>query len=126
MGSRLMTPSSLVAAAVVSDPILAPKNTLFCQLVPSTMRGFKCMRLEPKRIADIGTPCGFSNSGESVGHWYADTVNLELGCAHFVPEAGSQMLPCQSIQFLGITPSEPSHHGSLVSEFIAVFVKSVG
>ena len=46
--------------------------------------------------------------------------------AHFVPEVGSHLLPCQSIRFLGTAPSIPSHHGSLVSEFMAVFVKSVG
>ena len=33
----------------------------------------------PKRIAEIGTPSGFSHAGSIIGHCSAGAQNLELG-----------------------------------------------
>ena len=43
------------------------------------------LRRLPKRMAEMGTPAGFSYSGERLGHCLMETVNLEFGCAAGLP-----------------------------------------
>ena len=62
-------------------------------------------------IASIGTPSGFSNSGESVEQLVAGVVNRLFGCAAFSVEAGVHGRPCQSTASAGAGSSCPSHHG---------------
>src|SRR5262245_23962152 len=62
--------------------------------------------------AEIGTPAGSSHTLSMLGHCVDETVNRALGCAAFVPLAGVQSLPCQSIACAGGAPSMPSHHTS--------------
>src|SRR3989338_951309 len=55
-----------------------------------------------------------------------DAVKRALGWAALLSCPDCQGLPCQSIRFLGASPSRPSHQGSLVRGFNPVLVKSVG
>src|SRR4030095_5807907 len=93
------------------------------QLTPSNRSGASRARRTPKRIAEIGTPCGSSKCGEIEGHCRAGAVKREFGCAAFSPLAGVHGRPCQSVSSLGTAPSIPSHHGER-SEVRATFVKS--
>ena len=79
MGSRRRTPTFPVAAAVVSAPMMAPISTPRFQLKLSSTRGMTRLRRPPKRMAEMGTPAGFSYSGERVGHCVMLTVNREFG-----------------------------------------------
>ena len=47
-------------------------------------------------IASIGTPFGFSNSGDSDAHCVAGVVKRLFGCAAFSVDAGVHGRPCQS------------------------------
>jgi len=69
MGSRRTTPTSPVAAAVVSEERVAPMNVPFTQSRDSVTRGMVVLRRPPKRIAEIGTPSGSLYSGARIGHW---------------------------------------------------------
>ena len=69
-----MIPTSPVAAAVVSDAIVAPTNTPCCQLNDSYTSGATRARRPPKINAEIGTPSGASHFGEMLGDWLAGTV----------------------------------------------------
>ena len=60
IGSRRTTPTLPVAAAVVSEPSVAPKNTPFIQLNACMTSGIVVARRPPKMIALIGTPFGSS------------------------------------------------------------------
>ena len=51
--------------------------------------------------AEIGTPCGFSQSGSMDGHCDAGTVKRAFGCAALRPQSGVHGLPCQSIRRAG-------------------------
>src|SRR5688572_4177499 len=73
--------------------------------------------------AEIGTPSGFSHSGEMPGHWRAGAVKREFGCAALRPAAGVQSWPCQSIACAGGSLI-PSHHG-VFSSVSATLVKMV-
>src|SRR5262245_36047727 len=97
-------PTWPVAAAVVSDPIVAPRKTPWRQSNDSNTRGATRARRPPKRIAEIGTPSGESNWGEIAGHWRAGTVNREFGWAA-LPDPGFHGLPCQSTASGGTGPS---------------------
>ena len=66
-GSFLKTPIFPVVAAVVSEFIVAPKKTPCSQLLLWKTRGTVVDLLPPKRIALIGTPSGFFQSGSNVG-----------------------------------------------------------
>ena len=66
-GSRRRTPTWPAAAAVVSEPVRAPMNTPFAQSVASVTRGTVRERRPPRRMAEIGTPCGLSNCLDKVG-----------------------------------------------------------
>src|SRR5689334_25313261 len=111
IGSRRSTPTLPVAAAVVSDESVAPRNVPCCQFHDSYTSGTRRCRRAPKRIASIGTPLGLSNSGESVEHCEAGVVNRLLGCAAFSGDLGVHGRPCQSIASGGGGSSCPSHHG---------------
>src|SRR5262245_24751721 len=112
MGSRRTTPTFPVAAAVVSDPSVAPRNTPCGQLNAWSTRGTVLLRLPPKMIAEIGTPSGSLTCLESTGLFFDGEVKRLLGCAAFSGEPFFQGWPFQSISSSGRGPSFPSHHTS--------------
>src|SRR5712664_805993 len=122
IGSRRTTPTAPVAAAVVSEAIVAPRNTPCSQSNDLYTNGTVRARRPPNRIALSGTPCGSSQCLDSTGFRVAGVVKRELGWAALVPEAGVQGLPCQSIKRCGTGPSMPSHHTPR-SSVIATLVK---
>jgi hypothetical protein len=63
----------------------------------------------------MGTPSGFSQSGQMMGHWEAGAVKRALGWAAGSGLAGVQSRPFQSMAWLGAGPSIISHHTSLSS-----------
>ena len=109
---------------MVSDDSVAPRNVPCCQLRPSNTSGIRRWRRAPKSIASIGTPLGFSNSGDSEAHCVAGVVKRLFGCAAFSVEAGVHGRPCQSSASAGGGSSWPSHHG-VPSGRSATFVKIV-
>src|ERR1700691_2458135 len=113
MGSRRTFPIVPAAAAVISDPIVAPTYTPAVQLNAWKTSGIVVARLPPKMNALIGTPCGSSHAGSIVGHCEAGIVNREFGCAAFAPVAlaisGVHNLPCQSMHSAGGSSVIPSH-----------------
>src|SRR5467141_1641374 len=123
MGSRRVTPTSPVAAAVVSLAIVAPTNTPCCQSKDSYTSGANRARRPPNINAEIGTPSGASHFGEMLGDCFAGTVYRAFGCAA-APLEGSQASPFQLINPVGGWLPIPSHHGSR-SEVMATFVNSV-
>src|ERR687891_1757326 len=125
IGSRRTTPTLPVAAAVVSDPIVAPRYTPCVQLKDCSTRGTVVERRPPKMIALIGTPIGSSMRGDCTGLFFAGEVKRLLGCAAFSPESFVHGRPCQSISFSGTGPSLSSHQGSLVAGSTATLVKMV-
>src|SRR5437870_12852004 len=124
MGSRLTTPTFPVAAAVVSEPIVAAIYTPESQSTASETSGTVSERRPPNTKADIGTPCGFSQSGSIEGHCAAGTVNRALGSAAFLPQPGVHSFPCQSMSLAGGASVIPSHHTS-PSGVMATFVNIV-
>src|ERR1700680_628002 len=121
MGSRRVTPTAPVAAAVVSDAIVAPTYTPCCQLNDSYTSGATRARRPPKINAEIGTPSGSSQRGEIDGAWWAGTVYRELACAGGSCSS-APVQPCQSTRPAGAASSRPCHHGSR-DAVIAVLVK---
>src|SRR5205085_12555568 len=101
-----------VAAAVVSEAMVAPRYTPCSQSNDWTTSGNVLLRRPPKMIALIGTPSPFSKSGSSTGLFRHGAVKRELGWAAFSFESGVQSLPRQSIACFGGGPSLPSHHAS--------------
>src|SRR3954469_24530476 len=95
MGSRRTTPTLPVAAAVVSEAIVAPRKTPCCQLKLSQIKGTVPARREPKKIALKGTPCGSSQCGAIEGHCPVGAVKRALGWAAFSLEPGVQSCPIQ-------------------------------
>src|SRR4030081_3933928 len=81
IGSRRVTPTSPVAAAVVSEAIIAPTNTPCCQSNDSYTSGATRALLPPKINAEIGTPSGASQFGEMLRDCRAGTVYRAFGCA---------------------------------------------
>ena len=77
-------------------------------------------------MAEMGTPWGFSNSGEMQGQFFAGAVKRELGWAAG-PSAvsGLQGLPFQSRAWWGGFLSSLSHHTVSSSRFRATLVKMV-
>ena len=59
----------------------------------------------------MGTPSGFSHSGEIDGHWLAWVVKRLFGWAAFSADFGVQGRPCQSTALSGGGSSCPSHQG---------------
>src|SRR5207249_6606437 len=74
MGSCRTTPTALVAAAVVSEAIVAPRKTPCCQLKAWKTSGMSVARRPPNTSAEIGTPPGLSHSCDIDGHWWAGVV----------------------------------------------------
>src|SRR5215470_19690205 len=97
MESRRRTPTFPVAAAVVSDDSVAPRNVPCCQLYDSYTSGTTFCRRAPNMMASMGTPLGFCHSGEIDGHCAAGAVNRLFGCAAFSPLSGDHGRPCQSL-----------------------------
>ena len=110
MGSRRTTPTWPVAAAVVSEPMVAPTNTPCVQSRLSKTSGARRARRPPKTRAESGTPWGSSHRGDMLGHCRAAAVNRALGWAAL--PWPSQGLPCQSMRPGGGVLSLPSHHGT--------------
>src|ERR1051326_2910649 len=89
MGSRRTTPTAPPCwAAVVSEAMVAPTNTPCCQVKDWYTKGATRARRPPKMMAAMGTPLGFSRSGEMLGHCRAGAVKRLLGWAAFSLEAG--------------------------------------
>src|SRR5215510_16373290 len=123
-GSRRRLPTFPAAAAVVSEPMIEPRNTPWRQSNASVTSGIVVAPRPPKRIAEIGTPFGSSHSGATDGTCDSGAVKRLLGCAAGVSDAGVQSLPRQSVQCSGGASVSPSHQTSLSSVY-AVFVKTV-
>jgi hypothetical protein len=87
-------------------------------------QGAAVARRPPNKIAEIGTPSGFSHSGAAEGHRAIGTQNRALGWAAGSPDRGSQSRPCQSVRPAGGWPVSPSHHTS-PSRVRATLVKMV-
>src|SRR5580704_6265345 len=119
MGSRRVTPTAPVAAAVVSEAIVAPTKTPCGQLNDSYTSGASRARRPPKMKAEMGTPPGSSQRGEIELACRAGIVYRELGCAAGFCNS-APLRPCQSTNPAGNptgTPADgsasmPSHHGS--------------
>src|SRR6188474_1370282 len=98
MGSRRTLPNAPTAAAVVSDPIVAPVYTPDVQLNAWYTRGIVVARRPPNTMALIGTPSGASQAGSMFGLWTAGAVNRAFGCAAVRPVSlavsGVQDRPC--------------------------------
>src|SRR5689334_23330843 len=88
MGSRRTWPTAPAAAAVVSEPIVAPTNTPCTQLNAWKTSGMVEARRPPKMIALIGTPAGFSQSESMQGHCDAGAVKRAFGCDDGRPQPG--------------------------------------
>src|SRR6476661_3267514 len=101
IGSRRTTPTAPVAAAVVSEDNVAPRNTPCCQSRASVTRGTVVLRRPPNRIAEIGTPTGSKYSSARIGHWVIGVQNREFGWLAGVSDAGVHELPRQSVRCEG-------------------------
>src|ERR1700735_1414181 len=122
MGSRRVTPTAPVVAAVVSEAMVAPTNTPCCQSRDWYTSGATRARRPPKIIAEMGMPSGSSQCAEIDGDCFAATVYRELGCAAG-PILGFQASPLQLISSSCGTPLMPSHQGSRDVAVMATFVK---
>src|SRR6478609_7083248 len=112
IGSRRTRPTAPVAAAVVSEDKVAPRNTPCCQSRASVTRGTVVLRRPPNRIAEIGTPTGSKYSSARIGHWVIGVQNREFGWLEGVPASGVQSLPRQSVRWAGGSAVIPSHQMS--------------
>src|SRR5437870_2030813 len=114
IGSRRTLPTVPLAAAVISEPMVAPTYTPALQLKAWKTRGTVVARRPPKIIALIGTPSGSSHAASIEGHCDAGAVNRAFGCAALAPVSlaicGVQRLPCQSRHSGGGVSVIPSHH----------------
>src|SRR5581483_6548435 len=109
IGSRRNWPTFPAAAAVVSLLAVAPRKVPCCQLNASVTSGTIPARRPPKRMASMGTPSGFSNSGAITGHWLAGVVKRALGCAAFRPASGVYGRRFQTISYAGFFSVIASH-----------------
>src|SRR5689334_24791878 len=98
IGSRRTTPTAPVAAAVVSEPMVAPRYTPCAQLNDCIISGTVVARRPPKMIAEIGTPSGSVANFDSAGLLLIGAVKRLFGCAAFSLPFLSQGLPCQSVR----------------------------
>src|SRR6516165_8379628 len=124
IGSRRTTPTFPVAAAVVSEPSVAPRNTPCAQLKDWSTRGTVSLRRPPKMIAEIGTPSGSLTCLERTGLFFIGEVKRLLGWAAFSGDPFFQGRPFQSISSSGASSSLPSHH-TFPSGVSATLVKMV-
>src|SRR5512137_2344731 len=112
MGSRRTPSFRPTAAAVVSEPMVAPMKTPWFQLKASSTSGTVVERRPPKMIAEMGTPAGSSTLEERAGLLEAGAVKRLLGCAALSVEPFFQVAPFQSISSAGASVSQPSHQMS--------------
>src|SRR5512137_149490 len=124
MGSRRTTPTAPVAAAVVSEPMVAPRYVPCVQLKDWSTSGTVLERRPPKMMALMGTPRGSCAKRESAGLLAMGAVKRLLGCAAFSVLPFFQGAPFQSMSSSGGASSCPSHQTS-PSLVRATFVKSV-
>src|SRR4029453_706074 len=122
IGSRRTTPTSPVAAAVVSDESVAPMNVPWTQSRDSVTSGTVVRRRPPKKIAEIGTPAGASHSGAGIGHCRIGLQYREFGWELGSSLAGVQSSPFQDMAWAG-SFSMPSHQMSW-SSVSATLVKT--
>src|SRR5579872_4051874 len=126
IGSRRTFPTAPAAAAVVSDPIVAPMYTPELQLKAWKTRGIVVALRPPKMMALMGTPLGSSQAGSIVGHCEAGAVKRALGCDAFAPVSlaisGVHFWPFQSRHSAGGVSVMPSHQ-TPPSGVRATFVK---
>src|SRR5436190_966948 len=121
-GSWRSVPTEPAAAAVVSLLMIEPRNVPWRQVNASFTSGITLARRPPNRIAEIGTPAGFSHSGEITGHCRAGVVKRAFGWAALRPLSGVQRRRSQSVVSAGGRSAISSHHTS-PSGVIAQFVK---
>jgi len=112
IGSRRTPSFRPMAAAVVSEPMVAPMYTPWLQLNASRTSGTVVERRPPKRMAEIGTPLGSSTEAERAGLLRAGAVKRLLGWAIFSEEPFFQGWPFQSVHSAGASLSIPSHQMS--------------
>src|ERR671933_3083287 len=122
-GSRRTTPTAPVAAAVVSEDSVAPMNTPWFQSRASLTSGMVVLRRPPKRIAEIGTPCGSGYSGARIGHWVIGVQNRLFGWLEGSADPGVQSWPFQLVRWAGGSSVIPSHQMS-PSSVSATLVKT--
>src|ERR671918_171152 len=128
MGSKRSFPTSPVAAAVVSDDIVAPRKTPCSQSNDSETRGCTVARRPPNRKASIGTPLGSSHSSAIEGHCAAGVVKRAFGCAAGSWRSGVQSSPFQSIAWPGASPVMPSHQmspSSVSAQLVKIVFRSI-
>src|SRR5437867_6292427 len=102
--------------------MIDPRNVPCCHDSDSFTSGTTLPRRPPNRIAEIGTPAGFSHCGEITGHWRAGVVKRAFGCEDVRPLAGVHGRRSQSVSRGGGGSDIPSHHAS-PSGVSAQFVK---
>src|SRR5580704_5038901 len=126
IGSLRTVPTAPAAAAVVSDPMVAPMYTPELQLKAWNTSGIVVARRPPKMMALIGTPLGSSQAGSIVGHCEAGAVKRAFGCAALAPDSlaisGVHLCPFQSRHSAGGVSVMPSHQ-TPPSGVRATFVK---
>src|SRR5580692_1935530 len=126
IGSRRTVPTAPAAAAVVSEPIVAPIYTPELQLKAWKTSGIVVALRPPKIIALMGTPLGSSHAGSIVGHCDAGAVKRALGCDALAPVSfaisGVHFCPFQSRHSAGGVSVIPSHQ-TPPSGVSATFVK---
>src|ERR671926_1691331 len=88
IGSRRTTPTAPVAAAVVSELHVAPRNTPCCQSRACVTSGTVVLRRPPKMIALMGTPCGSWYSGARMSTFSVGVQNRLLGGLEGTPLFG--------------------------------------
>src|SRR5262245_24620466 len=126
-GSRLSAPVAPAAAAVVSLVITEPKNVPCCQDRASVTSGTTEARRPPNKIAEIGTPLGFSHSGDTTGHWRMGVVKRALGWAALRPLTGVHGRRSQSTRCAGGGSVMSSHHtspSSVMAQFVKIELRS--
>src|SRR5512138_3963626 len=105
MGSRRTPSFRPMAAAVVSEPIVAPMYTPWVQLKASRTSGTVVERRPPKRMAEIGTPLGSSTDAERAGLLRAGAVKRLFGWAILSVEPFFQGAFFQSMHSAGASLS---------------------
>src|ERR1700742_5255905 len=128
IGSNRRVPTAPVAAAVVSEDMIEPRNTPWSQSRDSCTSGTTVARRPPNRNASIGTPAGSSHSGAIEGHCAAGVVKRAFGWAAGFSDSGVHSLPCQSIACAGGSPVIPSHQmspSSVLAQLVKIELRSI-
>jgi hypothetical protein len=92
--------------------MIEPKNVPCCHDSASVTSGTTDARRPPNRMAEMGTPLGFSQSGDTTGHWRMGVVKRALGCAALRPLVGVHGRRSQSMRCAGGVAVMSSHHTS--------------